>query len=63
MPGIFGAKTYALYKKEMDSIVSKERHAQLMSIDPEYANAFKKFFIIFFNHYPIYLLIYPKYYY
>lgn len=40
MPGIFGGDLYKTYKSEMEKLVSKTRHEQLMIIDDEY----RKFF-------------------
>ena len=42
MAGIFGGENYRTFKKEMDSIVSKTVHNQLMEIDPNYVHWVEK---------------------
>lgn len=41
MPGIYGGSLYKAYKAEMEKIVAKTRHEQLMSIDDEYRKFFE----------------------
>lgn len=42
MAGMFGQGLYRAFKKDMDQIVSEQRHAQLMQIDANYAHWFEK---------------------
>lgn len=42
MAGIFGQDAYRAYKKDMDKVVSEQRHAQLMQIDANYVHWFER---------------------
>lgn len=43
MAGIIGSRSFDTYRKEMASIVSENKHNQLLNIDPEYRDAWEKF--------------------
>lgn len=43
MAGILGSRSFDTYRREMAKLVSENKHAQLLTIDPEYKETWEKF--------------------